>query len=281
MAVVVCARWFDAFPTSYVHVLKNAVAASLERQHRFICLTDNPDALGPDIETAALPDMNIPLAQKRHGCWPKVAMFKPGLLPPEEPTLFLDLDIMVRQDLEAFFAQIEADRTAFNALREWNPALWEFLPASVRPDRGVQSSIVGFYPAEQAYIFETFMADQKTHFKTYPNDQRFLTGVSQRLNYWPIDWTVSFKRHCLRYYPLNKVFPKIHEPDNAKIVVFHGKPRPIDVVHEGNDRWGTSRKFGHGPVDWVRNYWIKNDPSWASKTDGIGSQQALRSDLSG
>ena len=117
MATVVCALWLDAFPASYVHVLKNAVAASLKREHRFICITDNPEYIGPGIETAELPDMGLDLAQQRHGCWPKLSIFKPGVLPPDEPTLYLDLDVMVRKDLDAFFTQIEENRQTFNTLR--------------------------------------------------------------------------------------------------------------------------------------------------------------------
>ena len=50
MATVVCFRWFDAFPLSYVKLLRNAVRANLARPHRFICVTDNPRALAGDVE---------------------------------------------------------------------------------------------------------------------------------------------------------------------------------------------------------------------------------------
>ncbi len=77
------------------------------------------------------------------------------------------------------------------------------------------------------------------------------------LHYLPSDWTVSFKVDCVWYYPFNLVFKKISKPDQAKIVVFHGRPRPLDVVVEGRARWGTASKFGFGPVDWVRSYWLE------------------------
>lgn len=263
MVTVVCTRWLDAFPTSYVRLLRNAVRENLHRPHRFICVTDNPGALRRDgIEAARMPDMGIPLQYQKKGCWPKLGIFAPGVLPPQSPTLYLDLDLLVRDRLDAFFDRIEASG-GFHALREWNPTLWSFLPVSLRPDRGVQGSILGFIPREQEWIYHDFMDRREAITGGYPLDQDYLTETVKDRHYWPFKWTASFKWHCVPYYPLNLVFPTIREPRKARIVVFHGKPRPIDVVPEGNYRWGTSRKFGYGPVPWVRDYWLRHDESWA------------------
>ncbi|TWT72512.1 hypothetical protein Pan14r_48320 [Crateriforma conspicua] len=261
MVTVVCTRWLDAFPASYVTVLRNAVAASLKRPHRFVCVTDNPGGLENGVEGVAMPDLGIPLQYQRRGCWPKLSIFTPGLLPADQPTLYLDLDVMVRQDLDAFFERIESTG-GFHALREWNPTIWSMVPLAMRPHRGVQGSILGFYPGEQAKLFHRFYDQKELCFDAFPLDQDFLSENAQSPQDWPFAWTSSFKWHCLHYYPINQVLTKIHEPKNAKVVVFHGNPRPIDVVPLGDYRWGTKRKFGHGPVDWVRDYWLRHDPTW-------------------
>lgn len=260
MVTVVCARWFDAFPESYVRVLRNAVKANLPLEHRFICITDNPGGLDPGIESVQLPDMGIPLRYQKSGCWPKISMFAPGLLPADVPTLFLDLDILIRQDLSPFFERIQTE-PGLHALREWNPSLWNLAPLTLRPDRGVQSSILGFIPKDCQQIYYDFIADP-TIPERYVLDQDFLTDCVEPRHYWPYEWTASFKWHCTRYFPANRLLPKVIEPTDAKIVVFHGRPRPIDVVPLGNYRWGTKRRYGFGPVDWVRKYWLRYDDQW-------------------
>lgn len=263
MVTVVCTRWLDAFPTSYVRLLRNAVRENLGRPHRFVCVTDNPRALRDDgIEAVQMPDMGIPLRYQKKGCWPKLGIFAPGILPSDSPALYLDLDLLVRGKLDVFFDRIESCG-GFHALREWNPTPWSLVPLAMRPDRGMQGSILGFIPRDQEWIYEDFMARRVAIMGTYRLDQDYLTDVVKDRQYWPFDWTASFKWHCVSYYPLNLVFQKIREPERARIVVFHGTPRPIDVVPEGNYRWGTSRKFGYGPVPWVRDYWLRHDESWA------------------
>ncbi len=268
MVTVVCTRWLDAFPASYVTVLRNAVAANLKRDHRFLCVTDNPGGLDEGVEGVMMPDLGIPLRYQRHGCWPKLSIFQPGLLPPSDATLYLDLDVMVRDDLGVFFERLEA-RRGFHALREWNPTLWSLVPLAYRPHRGVQGSILGFFPDEQADLFEKFVTNQAAVFESYHLDQDFLTEHVRDPQDWPFEWTASFKWHCLKYFPLNKVVPKIKEPRTAKVVVFHGSPGPIDIVPLGSYRWGTRRKFGYGPVDWVRQYWLRHDPTWKDDSENL------------
>jgi hypothetical protein len=224
-------------------------------------VTDHPEALDRGIEGVRMPEMGLPLANQRYGCWPKLSIFSPGVLPADEPTLYLDLDVVVRKDLDVFFDRIKAI-PGFHSLREWNPTLWRLLPIGLRPNRGVQGSILGFIPRNHYDLYERFMANATEYCQRYQLDQDYLTDVVSPIHYWPYQWTVSFKWHCCQYYPLDRLLPHAQEPKQANVVVFHGNPRPIDIVPLGNYRWGTKRKFGFGPVDWVRDYWIKNDPTW-------------------
>jgi hypothetical protein len=167
--------------------------------------------------------------------------------------LYLDLDVLIQAPLDPLIERARRMR-GFHVLREWNPVLWSFLPLAWRPDRGAQSSVFAWIPGEQHHIYQRFMADTARICKANAIDQKYLTHAPRDLHYWPDGWAVSFRRSCLWYFPFNLVF-KVSRPKTAKIIVFHGIPRPVDVIQEGNARWGNYRKFGFGPVDWVRDYW--------------------------
>ncbi len=247
-------KWGDRFSADYVNVLHQAVKTNLSIAHEFVCFTDDAAGIVDGVRTQPMPDLGISDVMHRIGCWPKISMFKPDVLDPGKPVLFLDLDIMIRSSLNPFFETLKR-RGGLLIIREWNYGLWQFVPLEWRPDRGGNSSVVGFFPNEQNVIYETFMADQEAAFRDCGNDQRFITKHGYRVSYWPETWCVSFKRSCVWYYPFNMVMSDIKEPQEATVVVFHGRPKPEDVIRDDNSRWGTSRKFGHGPVMWIKDYW--------------------------
>jgi hypothetical protein len=257
MLTVVCFKWGTAFPADSVTVLHNAVRRNLDLPHRFICFTDNASGLAAGIETQPIPEAGIPPERWSQGIWPKLTVFKRGLLGDADIAIYFDLDLIVQASLAPFIERARAI-PGVHIVREWNPSFYNIFPISLRPDRGGQGSVFAWRPAEQHHIFETFAANQDAAYALANNDQEYITKVAHDLHYWPHGWCVSFKRTCLWYPPLNRVFTKVAQPRDAKIVVFHGKPRPWDLVRDGNERWGTDRKFGFGPVDWVKAYWERS-----------------------
>jgi hypothetical protein len=253
MIAVVCMKWGTAFGADYVNVLYRAVTRNLSYPFRFYCFTDDAAGLKEGIVARPIPDMSLPPERIRRGCWPKVGLFQPGLI-QEDAALFLDLDIVITGSLDSF---VERQRVigGLHIIREWNPGVWNLLPLAWRPDRGGQSSVVCWSPEQQRGIYDSLMADPDAAFELAPNDQKHITRNAEARHYWPHSWTVSFKRTCVWYYPLSLIFKSVPRPKTAKIVVFHGKPRPSDLIVAGDARWGTKNRHGYGPVKWVRDYW--------------------------
>ena len=254
MLTIVCLKWGTSFPSVHVNVLYQSVKRNLSIPFRFVCLTDHPVGIADGIETMPIPDMGLEPERWAHGMWPKMTLYKPGLFPDADLVLYLDLDVMVVAPLDPFIERARANG-GFHILREWNPALWSLLPVALRPDRGAQSSLMAFRPEEVGYIFDTFMADKEGAFATSPGDQDFLTLTVKDRHYWPHDWCVSFKRSCVWYFPFNLIFKKVVRPRNARIIIFHGDPRPWHLIRKPGVRWGTGRKFGYQPVEWVKDYY--------------------------
>jgi hypothetical protein len=49
------------------------------------------------------------------------------------------------------------------------------------------------------------------------------------LTYWPRAWCASFRYGCLPMFPLS-LFVTPKKPPQAKIIVFHGVPKPQEAV---------------------------------------------------
>ncbi|WP_117189968.1 glycosyltransferase family protein [Rhizobium terrae] len=271
MVTIVCIKWGDKFAASHVNALYAGVLRNMEEPFDFVCLTDDGRGLVRSIEVQPIPDLGLSERGWQRGCWPKLAVFAPWLFPPFEPVLFLDLDILIQGSL-APFIDVVRKRRQLVIQREWNPDLWSFLPHGLRPDRGAQSSIFGFYPIELEYIYRDFMARRDEIVASFRNDQTYLTEVAARRSYWPPEFCVSFKRACTRYYPFNLVFRTIKQPKKAKVVVFHGKPRPWETLVREGERWGPKRRFGIGPVPWIEQYFRQADVI----TERLGREPCVR-----
>jgi hypothetical protein len=254
MLTVVCLKWGTSFPAIHVNVLYAAVKRNLSIPFRFVCLTDHPVGIAEGIETMPIPDMGLEPERWAYGWWAKLSIFKRGLFPDADVVMYFDLDVMIQAPLEPFVERVRQTR-GLHILREWNPTLWSLLPVALRPDRGAQGAFMAFRPEDCSYIFDTFMADKNKAYATAHDDQTYLTLTVKDRVYWPHDWCVSFKRSCVWYYPLNLAFRTVRRPRHAKVIIFHGKPRPWDLILKPGERWGTSRKFGDRPVEWVKDYY--------------------------
>lgn len=247
-------KWGRHFGPDYVNVLHHHVSRNVSRKHRFICVTDDGTGLHPAIEAVPLPDLDLSEKRSRLGRWQKLALFKSGLLQDVDVAIYMDLDTMVLGSLDGLVDHV-AGNPGFHMLREWNPAIWNVVPLQLRPDRGGQSSILGWRPSEQHQIFDGFVRDPEQVYRRDANDQQHVTRTARNLRYLPQRFCVSFKRHCVAHYPLNLIFRRPSPPRRAPIVVFHGRPRPTDLLQAEGIRWGTKYRYGHEPVDWVQRYW--------------------------
>ncbi len=253
---VACIKWGTPYPASYFNVLRKAVADHLTIPHRFVCVTDDPGGLDPEIEAHDFSGFALPREKWMPGMWGKLALFCPEHFDDDEIVLYLDCDVMVTGDLTPLVQLVEKEG-GFHIFREWNRFYWRLLPLSMRPDRGGQSSVFCYRAGDQRHIIEDFFAAPLERIETFGNDQRYLPVVSNNFSYLPYNWAASFKRHCLLHFPLNLLFPKINKPKKAKVLLFHGNPNPHDLIQAPGVRWGTRGKYGYKPVDWVVDYWQK------------------------
>ena len=242
---VLCMKWGKRYGSVYVNALHRAVRDNLTLPHRFVCLTDEHQGFDKSIEVFPLPDLG--LSQKRlfAGGWQKLATLAERVYDLRGPTLFLDVDVMVVGSLDVFFESPHK----LTLIRDW-VSLYQrvFVPRA----RVGNSSVYLFRIGEQAHVARRFLADKDGAFASFRNEQRFLTHHATDLSYWQEGLCCSFKRSCAWGFPLCYVArPRL--PRGARIVVFHGKPDPMEAMTSG--WWGVGLHRYHRAAPWVTEYW--------------------------
>ncbi|HEX9562929.1 MAG TPA: hypothetical protein VF981_03130 [Gemmatimonadaceae bacterium] len=250
---VICMKWGSLYGPEYVNHLRSGVARHLHRPHRFVCFTDESSGLSPDVEALPLPELGLPAghADRR---WQKLAVFRRQLADLRGTTLFLDLDLVIVDDLDPFLELPGAFRIVrddelfrFKPQRMLKPAHDRFLKTVGN------SSVFRFEIGEHAYILDAYLADPRAATRGYRISQQFQSAqlaAHGHLEYWPPGWCVSFKNACVpRYVRSYFADPKI--PPGARIVVFAGNPKMSDVLAGRGHKW--YRRIGD--VTWLRQAW--------------------------
>ena len=225
---VVCIKWGTKYPPEYVNHLAHAVRRHLELPHRFVCLTDDRRGIDAEIETK-------PLVEDLPGWWNKVALFKPDLHDLRGTLLYLDLDMVVIRNIDELFNHPGAF-TAFPTLRRQG----EFASALLRFEIGAQRRVWELFEPRAESVMREIFGDQNwiNACCTVTNHHDYTRKVSEL-------WPEVTPAGCL-IDPLPRTwFPDFKGElqdrpqqlsDDAKVIVFHGKP----MVHE---------------VEWVARLW--------------------------
>jgi hypothetical protein len=235
MATVLCMKWGSRYGSDYVNRLYSMVRRNLTLSHRFICLTDDAQGIRPEVECRALPELTLAPEWERSP-WRKLSCFAPELRDLEGPVLFLDLDVVIIDNIDCFFEH----PGAFCIIENWT-----------QRGRGIGNSSVYRYRAgAHGEVFVRFRGQAAQVVRSYPNSQTFLSRSVPELTFWPASWCRSFKHDCLPGRLLRRLRPAAI-PEGAKIIVFHGQPKPPDAMR------GVWPEPGRRlcPTPWVADHW--------------------------
>jgi len=235
---VLCMKWGSKYGSDYVDRLYGMVARNLTRPFQFVCLTDAAAGIRAEVICAPIPKLPS-IAQPKERGWFKLASFSPELgALLGETVLYLDLDVVVMGPLDAFFDH----PGAFPMIRDW-----------YHPVRLVgNSSVYRYRPAERYALFEAFCRDADAIVTRIRNEQEFLAEYLQErgeLSFWPKEWCQSFRVSCLAPWPL-RARRAPHEPDDCRILIFHGEPKPPEAL-VGRPGWIQTFR----PAPWIKAHW--------------------------
>ncbi|UJF23815.1 glycosyltransferase [Suttonella sp. R2A3] len=237
---ILCMKWGDKYPAEYVNRLYRMVKRHLSLPFTMVCLTDNDEGIDPAVRCLPIPSLNLPDGLPERG-WLKLTTFTPDLHGLQGTALFLDLDVVIMDNIDHFFTHQPAQQGVF-IIRDWK-----------RPWRKVgNSSVYRFELGAYPELLEDFRARFAEIRQQFRNEQAYLSWYVHQhneLHYWPSTWCKSYKYHALRPLPLSLwLMPK--KPD-CDILIFHGEVNPHDAITGGGGKW-----YRHIlPAPWLKEYW--------------------------
>lgn len=249
--VVLSMKWGSLYPAGYVNVLYNACRQHIAGDFRFVCLTDDAMGLRPEIETYPIPDLGLTPAMWRSGAWAKLGVFERDLYGLQGRALFIDLDMVICGALDPFFDHPSAVLTT-NMGKGWGR------PSRASAPQEPGTCIFAFTLGAEAQIVERFKEAREFAVREHVIEQNWVGAHANTMDYWPEDWVISFKRHLRQPIGLDLFLPPKAPPTSAKVLAFHGTPRPIDLLKPGYRRWDKIPHMGHGQVRWMVDYWQDN-----------------------
>lgn len=240
---ILCIKWGNKYGPEYVNNLYSMVSRNLTLPFRFVCLTDDDKGISANIEVKKIPAVGFEDFDQRapwsfgHG-WLKVTSFADPLYDLTGPTLFIDLDVVIVDNIDCFF-EPEGE---FRVIKEWD-----------KRDETGNTSVYRFNIGAHPELIEYLKNNKEQVLASVRNEQEYVTGFlakQGKLQYWPAGWCVSFKRHCMPK-GIMSFFKPATIPAGAKIVAFHGKPNPPDAIVGRSGKW-YRRVL---PVQWVADMW--------------------------
>ena len=201
LTVISVLRSGGDFDAEWVAKLQAGVKRNLTIPHKFVCLSD-----------VDVPCERIPIEVDWPGWWPKLLLFKPGLI--TGPTVFFDLDTVITGNIDAL-AKLTPDFAVltnfFDPEMIGGGMFWfsgRNVPTEIytkfakMPDAYIAHHVRnrnGTYVGDQGFIYDVLGAD-------IPRINDEFPGIK------------GYKYHC-----------KNRLPPDAKIVCFAGHPRPSEV----------------------------------------------------
>ena len=257
---VCCFKWGNAYGADYVNILFDNAHKHISKPFDFYCFTDDATGIDEAVKIISLDFLTIDKQRWLRGGWPKLAMFHRESLPPDNPTLLLDLDVVILDSLDVFFERLQQAGGGLHIVRQLMGVVGEnLLPLRWRRDRGGNSSVVAFMPREQHHIFDRFMESQDSVYNIVRSEQRFISNHAHNLHYWQEGWVRSFRRQCVPHHLQVKFLgakpTAPRPPEDCRVVMFHGRPNPHELCDESIGEWGAGSRRGRGPVAWVQENW--------------------------
>ena len=88
---IICMKWGDKFPASYVNRLYAMISRNITLPFQLICFTEISDGIREEVVIKPLPELDLPHGSPERG-WRKLTILAENLYDLSGQALFLDLE---------------------------------------------------------------------------------------------------------------------------------------------------------------------------------------------
>jgi hypothetical protein len=231
MINIICLKWGKKYGPEYVNRLYAGVKRNTTQAFRFMCFTDDPQNINPEIQIHSLP-----FSSKLDSWWNKIYLFSRDLPIPQGDTIFyIDLDTLITGNIDHI---INNRQNKLVALKDFYHGIAK---SAGRVGSGLMSWPHGMYD----HVWKRFISNPKAIIKqAHPHgDQWWVERTVPDVRFWQDlfpNEVVSFKIHCRKGLD-----------HHAKIVCYHGRPS----IPESATQTNTVDKWTIAAQPWVMIHW--------------------------
>jgi len=240
----ICMKWGNLYGPEYVNRLYAMVRYNSTGQIRFVCLTDDRSGIRQEVECHDCPVVDIPTPHRMRG-WRKVSTYARSeqLFGLTGRWLFLDLDVVVTGKLDDFFSF--RPEKSFVVMKNWTQA-----------GKNIgNTSVYRFTVGTEEYLLTKLLSEQNSIFRQYRNSQTYISRTVNDLTFWPDEWCVLFKTHCVPPWPL-RFWKTPSYPEGTRVVAFPGVPNPHDALMGDWPAKPIKKVYKFiRPTPWIQQIW--------------------------
>ena len=215
-----CVCYGDKYPVEYVQKLYNMVTRNTTLYINFFVFTDHvkmEKMIEGNINVRQFPEHDL------QGWWNKMQLFHPKTA-LEEPTLYMDLDVVITGNIDCFFTyKPEAD---FVGMNDFNPSTKQW-----------NSSVMRFKNEKmQGKLWYKFMDDRPNLLRRFAGDQNLISDFIKETpgcESYPDSWTQSYKWYDRKGNRYSRSAMTYEHNGESIVTVFHGQPNP----HQSDQEW--------------------------------------------
>lgn len=241
MQTIICMKWGTRYGADFVNRLYSTIQRQTKRPTKLVCFTDDPSSIDPSVQVEPLPSINLP-EQLRSPPWRKLAVWKAPLANLKGDILFLDLDLVITGNLDAFF---DYEPGRFIGIENWTQMGQNI----------ANTSVFRFPVGKYTHIFDRFDAEPQRWIDQYVIEQVYISREIEDMAFWPAQWCVSFKHSLLPAWPV-RFWKTPALPEETKVVAFTGKPDQDEAIRgEWPAKWYKKFYKYVKPTPWIAEHW--------------------------